>query len=153
FVLIADKFNNGLIMTNPPFLAVAPDDPRTLYLAWNDGRWDSSFDYFGNPGQHADIAFSRSTDAGATWSAPQRVNDDPQGNGVAQCQPSIAVAPDGRVGVIWHDRRDDPNGYLYNLYYSESTDQGRTWSANQRGSDVPSNPMGWTYAKGNGYMG
>src|SRR5205814_1209779 len=48
---------------------------------------------------------------------------------------------DGLLGAVWFDRRYDPdNHYLYDLAYSQSTDNGLTWSTNRRVSDVSSNP-------------
>ena len=140
----------GFRVANTPAIAVAPDNPRTVYAVWNDGRWDATFSFYGNPGQHGDIAFARSTDAGITWSAPVRVNDDAVANAVDQFSPALGVGPDGRIGVTWYDRREDPAQYLYNLYYSESTDGGATWTANTRVSDQPSDPMARTFFEGHG---
>jgi len=123
-----------------PTIAVSPSDRNTIYVVWNDGRWQPSEDLCQTQGRRSDIAFSRSTDAGATWSTPARINDDPQGNQVDHFQPDIAVRPDGLLGVTWLDRRYDPDHYLYDLEYSQSTDGGLTWSANQRVSDNSSDP-------------
>ena len=54
--------------------------------------------------------------------------------------PKITVAPSGKLGVAWYDRRYDPDHANYDLAYSESTDGGATWSVNQRVSDVSSDP-------------
>ncbi|MDQ6739841.1 MAG: glycoside hydrolase, partial [Actinomycetota bacterium] len=152
-LLSSGQPDSGFLINNDPRIALAPAAPETVYAVWNDGRWDSGFTLFSHPGQHGDIAFSRSTDAGATWSAPLRINDDVVKNGVDQWAPNIAVGTDGRIGVTWYDRRDDPAHLLYHLYYSESTDGGLTWSANTRVSDVPSDPMAVVDAKGNGLLG
>ena len=98
--------------------------------------------------RHSDIAFSRTTDGGATWSSPIRVNDDPQGNGIDQWQPDLKVAPDGTIGVIWYDRRYSSNRYMYDLAYSQSTDGGLTWSPNQRVTDQSSDPTQLPDGKG-----
>ncbi|HEY3875299.1 MAG TPA: sialidase family protein [Candidatus Kapabacteria bacterium] len=50
-----------------------PTNPRHLVFAWPDDR---NGDY--------DVFAVTSTDAGGTWSQPERVNDDPVGNGVVQ---------------------------------------------------------------------
>jgi hypothetical protein len=123
-----------------PMIAVSPSDPNTVYAVWNDGRWEPSEDLCGLQGRRSDIAFSRSTDGGQTWSAPARINDDPQGNHVDHFQPDIAVRPDGLLGVTWLDRRYDPNHYMFDMDYSQSSDGGLTWSANQRVSDNSSDP-------------
>jgi hypothetical protein len=152
-MLLGNANDAGLAIINRPFIAVAPGDPRTVYAVWADGRWDSSFLFYGNPGQHADVAFSRTTDGGATWTAPVRLNDDAVGNGKDQFLPSIAVGPDGRIGVTWNDRRDDPDGYLYKLYYTESTDGGLTWAANAPVADMASDPTSVIGIKGNSELG
>jgi hypothetical protein len=152
-VLPGDVYSNGLRINNYPVLAVPPSGGNTIYAVWNDGRWDSEFTFYRQVGKHADIAFSRSTDGGVSWTAPVRVNDDAIGNGVDQFMPSMAVAADGGIGVSWYDRRNDPSGYYYDLYYSQSTDEGVTWSAAQRVSDLSSDPLAVRFAKGDGWLG
>lgn len=132
-----------------PYIAVAPDDPNTVYAVWNEGRWDRDFTLCTGTGKHSDIAFSRTTDGGLTWSAPIRINDDEMGNGVDQFFPGIGIRSDGLIGVTWYDRRYDPDHpYWYNLAYSQSTDGGVTWSPNVRVSDGTSNPDSLTDWKG-----
>ncbi|MEO8285579.1 MAG: S-layer homology domain-containing protein [Chloroflexota bacterium] len=122
-------------------IGVSPTDPNTVYVVWNDGRWEPPVDHCGHTNvHHGDIAFSRTTDAGLTWSPVARLNDDPVANGVDQWQPTLEVAPDGTIGVTWYDRRYDPAHYNYDTVYSQSTDGGLTWSANSRVSDVSSDP-------------
>jgi hypothetical protein len=140
-VLVADDKCSIMRIFNHPFISVSPTDPNTVYAVWNDGRWDSQFTLCGDSGKHSDIAFSRSTDGGTTWSIPRRLNDDVQGNGIDQFQPSIAVRADGLIGVTWLDRRyTTESQYFYDVAYTQSTDGGLTWSPNQRVSDVSNDP-------------
>ena len=89
-----------------------------------------------------DIFFQRSVDGGATWSSPLRVNDDPTGNKIRQHVPHMAVAPNGRIDIVWLDRRHAyptpvlpaPRGEA-DVYYASSTDGGRTFSPNRRITD------------------
>ena len=90
-----------------------------------------------------DVHFVRSTDGGATWSSPVRVNDDPVGTDAWQWFGTMSVAPTGRIDVIWDDTRNDPGGYDSELYYSSSVDAGVTWSANVALSPPFDPHLGW----------
>lgn len=94
------------------------------------------------PAGDQDIYFQKSTDGAATWSSPLRVNDDTPANKVRQHVPRIAVAPNGRIDVVWLDHRNSypspvapaaPGGA--DVYYASSDDGGRTFSANRRITD------------------
>ena len=61
-----------------------------------------------------------------------RVNDDVKGDGRHQYLPRLSVAPSGRLDVIFYDRRDDPENMRNHVYYTYSTDGGRTFAANHR---------------------
>jgi len=72
------------------------------------------------------IALVKSTDGGLTWSAPVRVNADPE---VQAFTPSLRVAADGTIGVSYYDLRDnttDPATLLASHWLATSTD-GTTW--------------------------
>ncbi len=118
-----------------PGFAVSPTDGN-LYVTWADYRHGD-----------ADIYLTRSTDGGDTWSTPFRLNDDPTGNGVDQFQPQVSVAPNGRVAVMWFDRRLDCPGYDWipvdhrgnanfciDTFMTRSYDGGQTWEPNIRAS-------------------
>jgi hypothetical protein len=91
----------------------------------------------------ADVMFVKSTDGGITWSDPIRINDDPY-TGKYQWFGTMSVAPNGRIDVIWLDTRDaEPGTYMSELYYSYSTDQGETWSINEKLSDAFDPHLGW----------
>ncbi len=77
-----------------------------------------------------DIMFAKSTDGGLTWSAPVQVNDDASIDNT-QWLGTMSVAPNGRIDAVWLDTRDNPGSDESALYYSYSTDQGTTWSANE----------------------
>jgi len=88
-----------------------------------------------------DVMFSRSTNAGTSWSAPVRVNDDAGDNW--QWFATMAASPSGRIDAVWLDTRDNPGTYLSSLYYAYSTDGGATWSANERLSEAFDPHVGW----------
>jgi hypothetical protein len=92
-------------------------------------------------GDPLDIRFARSTDGGATWSAPVRVNDDP--GSAWQWFGTMSASPSGRIDAVWLDTRDHPGTYLSSLYYAYSTDGGMTWSENERLSEAFDPQVGW----------
>jgi hypothetical protein len=77
-----------------PDVAVDPNNGN-LYIAWQDGRFANK----------ADIAFTMSTDGGASWSPTIKVTSN---SGNAQAfTPSVHVASDGTVGISLYDFRND----------------------------------------------
>lgn len=106
----------GFRIVNLPSAAA---DPLTgdLVVVWND-------QLFGNP----DILAIRSSDDGATWSAPVRVNDD--AGTAAQWFPWLSFGPDGVAHVVWYDRRNDASAI--DVYCASSFDGGMTFEANVR---------------------
>ncbi len=73
-----------------------------------------------------DVHLVRSTDGGASFAAPVRVSD--RVPGAWQWFGTLAVAPNGRLDVVWNDTRTDPSGRVSEVYYAYSTDAGATWS-------------------------
>lgn len=85
-----------------------------------------------------DIFTRRSTDGGRTWSEPKLLNDDPfdpKDGGHTQNNPSVGIAPNGRVDAVWWDFRNDQGQFQNDVYYSYSEDNGATWSKNIRAND------------------
>src|SRR3989442_3199205 len=77
-----------------------------------------------------DVMFVRSTDGGLTFSAPQKINDDPVNPSTWHWFGTVSVAPNGRLDSVWYDTRNAANNTDSQLFYSFSTDGGVTWSAN-----------------------
>ena len=98
-----------------PSLAAGPGD--TLYVAWSDGRNGDE-----------DVFLRRSDDDGRTWSAAERVNDNPKGDGTSQYLPRVDVSPDGRVDVLYLDRRRDEKNVLTDATLAASDDDGRSFT-------------------------
>jgi len=101
-------------------------DPATgaLYLVWEDSRFNTT---------HNDIAFSRSTDGGLTWSTPLRVNQSPAG--VTAFTPMVDVLANGTVGVTYYDMRNntpDPANLPTDAFFVHSHNGGVTWAPEVR---------------------
>ena len=80
-----------------------------------------------------DIYYVRSTDNGATWSTPLRLDGD--GGTRGQWQPSLAVTPAGHVFVSWYDQRNTADNNLQR-FGRLSLDNGATWEPPAPVSDV-----------------
>jgi len=89
------------------------------------------------------ILFTRSTDAGLTWSQIIPIDDPPtptDPDGIPAFIPSLIASPDARqVSVIFYDKRNDPERrFLVDVYLAESYNGGLTWEPNLRITDVSS---------------
>ena len=148
-----------------------------LYLVYNQGTPGPTAPAGGYKGAdhfiNADsrVYLQRSLDQGATWSTPKQIDDNPSYPGSQTIQtrhPSVAVAPNGRVDIVWEDRRhwyqgpgerncvhthlacDDAR--LGDTYYAYSTDGGSTFSPNHRVTDrSKNNDVGYDYRFGTGW--
>jgi hypothetical protein len=87
-----------------------------------------------------DVMFVRSTDGGLTFSAAQKINDDPVNPSKWHWFGTFSVAPNGRLDAVWYDTRNAANNTDSQLFYSFSTDAGVTWAANVAVSN-PFNPF------------
>lgn len=117
---------------------------KFVYAVW--GEWNSvtfSFDPFTNRDFAVSggiIMFARSSDGGATWEPAIRVNDDTTTKD--KFFPAMFVQPQGDIHVVWADRRLDPNGVNYDIFYATSVDNGRSFASNVRVTTASSNPRG-----------
>ncbi|UCD18085.1 MAG: exo-alpha-sialidase, partial [Candidatus Zixiibacteriota bacterium] len=108
-----------------------------LYISYCDFDMTNT-DYF-----DTNIEFVRSTDGGATWSAPIYVNDDPTGPGAKfdQFHPWLFCNQEGTLVIIFYDQRMDPeNHFLFDAFAAYSFDGGQSFTSNHRISEVSSNP-------------
>lgn len=97
-VAVTDPDTGAAVRTGAGLPDIAVDRTTgTLYAVWADGRFSK--------GAHDDIALSRSTDGGLTWSAPVKVNQTT--NNAAAFTPSVYVAANGTVGVTSYDFRNN----------------------------------------------
>jgi hypothetical protein len=96
-----------------------------------------------NGSNGTDVMFARSTNGGASFSAPQRINDDPVDPNKWHWFGTLAVAPNGRIDVVWLDSRNAANNLDSQLFYSWSTDGGGTFSPNVAVSNSFNPLEGW----------
>ncbi len=101
----------------PSFPSLAAGPGGVLYVSWADGRNGDD-----------DVFLRRSTDVGRTWSAPMRVNDNRMRDGTSQYLPRVAVAGDGRVDIVFLDRRRDRANTKTDAYLASSGDDGRSFA-------------------------
>jgi hypothetical protein len=112
------KVNDDAGTTGQYSPSIAAYNTGNVYVAWLDNR-------DGNE----DIYFANSTNAGNTFSANKKINDDP--GSADQYHPSLSADNAGNVHVVWTDER---NGNL-DIYYANSTDGGNTFSTNKKVND------------------
>ena len=73
------------------------------------------------------IWFSRSTDGGATWSTPAKINDQPSKND--QFFPRLALdETSGDLMVVYYDTVNDPGRLKTDIWRQASYDGGATWT-------------------------
>jgi hypothetical protein len=90
----------------------------TIYINWSDKR---------NGAQNADIFIAKSTDHGASWSSPIRVNDD-TGAGREQFMSAMTIdQKTGYVYVLFYDRRNEVAPNETEVFMAVSKDGGTSF--------------------------
>lgn len=97
------------------------------------------------------IMFTKSTNGGTAWTAPQPVSDNSTNAPVFN--PAVSVSPDGQVVAItfYDERVNAGQNYLVDLFLAQSFDGGATWQPNLRVSQV-STDASLAPLTGSGYM-
>ena len=102
----------------PPFpsLAVDTDDGR-LYAGYEDGRLGD-----------ADVWVWSLPGGGNRWEGPVRVNDTAERDRTTQYRPKLDVAPNGRLDVLYYDRRADRRDVRNEVSFQSSFDNGKSFT-------------------------
>ena len=103
----------------PPAPSLAVDGDGRIFVAFHDGR-----------GRDADVLlWSLEPGNRSRWEGPTRVNDTRRGDGTWQYLPKLSVAPDGRLDVLYYDRRADRRRNVMNqVSLQSSADAGETFT-------------------------
>ena len=120
--------NTAFRVNSYPAAAVAPNGD--VYVAWSSQRANAGADYasslcFSTTGCRASLVYSRSSDGGATWSAPQIVN--PALDGALQTPIGYPAPglPQPNIRRVDTDVAASPSGHVYVSYYA--TDVVSPW--------------------------
>ncbi len=106
----------------PPFPSVAVGPDGRVYAAFHDMR-------LGDP----DVWVWSRGPGESSWDGPTRVNDTKVRDGTSQYLPKLSVASDGRLDVLYYDRRADRRRDVMNeVSLQSSFDAGRRFGPRLR---------------------
>jgi len=110
-----------------PYPSVAVDREGRVYAAFHSNS-------LGDP----DVLLWSLEPGASSWRGPVRVNDTPRKDRTAQYLPKLAVAPDGRLDVMYYDRRGDRQNVRNNVSLQSSFDHGKTFTKSVQLASKPS---------------
>lgn len=116
FVPLPNPMPNGLFRVNNFPTASVDVTNGNVYVAWPDYS-----------DKNATILFTRSIDGGKSWSTAIKVNDNSTGND--NFFPWMSVSP-GHIAIIFYGAKLDPASQLVDVYFTSSTNNGTSFSAN-----------------------
>ncbi len=112
------------------FLAFLPSFP-SLAVDRRSGRVYAGF-HDQRAGAPDVLVWSLPAGEGSTWQGPTRVNDNPERDRTAQYLPKLAVAPNGRLDVVYYDRRSDRKDVMNEVSLQSSYDHGKSFNKRVR---------------------
>jgi BNR/Asp-box repeat len=119
---VTDPRDGAAVRTGDIIPSIATDERsrnQTVYAVWQDARF--------NGFQRDQIAFSRSTDGGRTWSPAVRINSRADTQAFT---PAIEVDAAGNIAVTHYDFRNDTTASTAletDVWVLRSSDGGATW--------------------------
>jgi hypothetical protein len=122
----------------PPFPSLALDrDGGRVYVAFHDARRGD-----------ADVWLWSLKNGESTWDGPTRVNDTQDRDKTSQYLPKVDVAPDGRLDVLYYDRRADSRNVRNEVSLQSSFDDGKSFTSRLALSTKPfSSKVGFGYER------
>jgi len=143
-ILVSRSTDKGGSWTSPVALNSNADtdsgaDARPQVTTDGGGNWvavwRSSDDLGGSIGTDGDILVARSTDNGASWTAPAALNTNAATDSALDQSPQVTTDGGGNWVAVWCSNEDlfDPNlggsiGTDYDILVARSTDNGASWT-------------------------
>jgi probable HAF family extracellular repeat protein/cysteine-rich repeat protein len=139
-ILVARSMNDGVTWTPPAALNTnagsdSGNDTRPRVATDGRGTWVAAWQSFdsldGTIGTDSDILVARSTDGGASWSAPAALNTNASSDAGDDWRPHLTTDGQGTWVAVWYsfDTLGGTIGIDSDILVARSTDGGASWSA------------------------